>query len=117
MKNRIDSQKKTPDRATIKEDGRQTAALTKISACLVVRNEEKVIERCLNSLKGAVDEILIVHDGECGDNTLKIAKKFNADIFIRPMAGVMEAIFRFYSRKLRVIGSCALMRMNICRRD
>lgn len=44
-----------------------------ISACLVVRNEEAVIERCLESLAGVVDEIVLVHDGECEDRTLEIA--------------------------------------------
>jgi hypothetical protein len=29
-----------------------------ISACLIVRNESLVLERCLSSLSGAVDEII-----------------------------------------------------------
>jgi glycosyltransferase involved in cell wall biosynthesis len=44
-----------------------------ISACIVARNEEAVIERCLDSLDGAVDEIVLVHDGPCEDRTLEIA--------------------------------------------
>lgn len=62
----------------------------KISACLVVYNEEKIIERCLQSIKNIVDEIIIVHDGHCSDNTLEIAKKYKALIFERPHIGEAE---------------------------
>lgn len=62
----------------------------KISACLVVYNEEQNIARCLESLKGAVDEIILVHDGDCGDKTLAIAETYGAKIFIRPRVGGAE---------------------------
>jgi glycosyltransferase involved in cell wall biosynthesis len=62
-----------------------------ISACLVVRNEEPVIERCLQSLDGVVDEILLVHDGTCEDRTLEIAKRHGCRIFVRPLIGHAEA--------------------------
>jgi glycosyltransferase involved in cell wall biosynthesis len=52
-----------------------------ISACLVVRNEETVIERCLDSLRGAVDEIVLVHSGSCEDRTLEIAARYGCRIF------------------------------------
>ncbi|MCG2701384.1 MAG: glycosyltransferase family 2 protein [Candidatus Falkowbacteria bacterium] len=55
----------------------------KISACIIVRNEEKEIERCLNSIVNVVDEIIVVHDGECEDRTLEISRKYNAKVFIR----------------------------------
>jgi len=61
-----------------------------ISACLVVRNEGKIIRRCLESLKGAADEIILVHDGEVLDNTLDVAQEFGARIFIRPFIGEAE---------------------------
>ncbi len=64
--------------------------MEKISACLVVRNEEKLIGRCLKSLQGAVDEIIVVHDGDCADKTLEIAAGFRAKTFIRPFYGVAE---------------------------
>jgi len=54
-----------------------------VSALLAVYNEEKVIERCLNSIKGIVDEIIVVHDGECNDKTLEICKKYeNTKIYV-----------------------------------
>jgi len=64
--------------------------MEKISACLVVHNEEKLIGRCLDSLKGVVDEIILVHDGECDDRTLEIARNYGAKIFVRPFYGVAE---------------------------
>ncbi len=61
--------------------------MTKISACLVIRNEEKLIERALKSLKGAVDEIIVVHSGECTDKTIEIARKYTRKIFMAPDRG------------------------------
>jgi Glycosyltransferases involved in cell wall biogenesis len=63
----------------------------KISACIVVYNEEKVIKRCLDSIKNVVDEIILVHDGPCKDRTLEIAKRYTNKIFIRPHVGMMES--------------------------
>lgn len=62
----------------------------KIAACLVVYNEEKVIDKCLSSIAGLVDEMIVVHDGECADRTLEIAKKYTDKIFIRPHVGIAE---------------------------
>jgi glycosyltransferase involved in cell wall biosynthesis len=59
----------------------------KITACLVVCNEEKLIGRCLASLGMSVDEIIVAHDGPCTDKTLEIAEKFGAKILILPKKG------------------------------
>jgi len=64
--------------------------MEKISACLVVINEEKLIRRCLESLQGAVDEIILIHDGECSDKTLEIAQEYGVKIFVRPFVGGAE---------------------------
>lgn len=53
---------------------------SKISFCMIAKNEEKYLERCLNSVKDFVDEIIIVDTGST-DNTKEIAKNFNAKIF------------------------------------
>jgi glycosyltransferase involved in cell wall biosynthesis len=68
-----------------------------ISACLVVYNEEAVIERCLASISPVVDEIIVVHDGEPKDTTLEIAKKYGAKTFVKEHAGMCEAhrVFAF----------------------
>ncbi len=51
-----------------------------ISLAMIVKNEEKFLEGCLDSVKDLVDEIIIVDTGST-DNTLSIAKKFNAKIY------------------------------------
>ncbi|SHJ76590.1 TPR domain-containing glycosyltransferase [Paramaledivibacter caminithermalis] len=51
-----------------------------VSLCMIVKNEEKHLERCLSSVKELVDEMIIVDTGS-RDNTVEIAKKFNAKIF------------------------------------
>lgn len=51
-----------------------------ISLCMIVKNEEDVIARCLNSAKDIVDEIIIVDTGS-NDNTKEIAKKYTDKIY------------------------------------
>ena len=51
-----------------------------ISLCMIVKNEEDVLERCLNSAKELVDEIIIVDTGST-DGTKDIAKKFTDKIY------------------------------------
>ena len=51
----------------------------KFSALIVARNEEKNIEKCLNSISN-FDEIVLILD-RTTDNTCNIAKKFNCNIF------------------------------------
>lgn len=50
-----------------------------LSACLIVRNEARVLERCLTSLSGVVDEIVVVDTGST-DATPEIAAGFGARI-------------------------------------
>lgn len=51
-----------------------------ISLCMIVKNEEDVIARCLNSVKDIVDEIIIVDTGST-DNTKEIVKDFTNKVF------------------------------------
>jgi glycosyltransferase involved in cell wall biosynthesis len=51
-----------------------------VSACLIVKNEEKFLARCLNSLHGIADEIIIVDTGS-NDRTKEIAKQFTEKIY------------------------------------
>jgi tetratricopeptide (TPR) repeat protein len=51
----------------------------KISACMIVKNEEKHLDRCLKSLKGLVDEIVVVDTGST-DRTVEIAESYGAKI-------------------------------------
>ena len=50
----------------------------KVSACIIAKNEP-LLEQCLKSIKGYVDEIVVVDTGST-DNTPEIAKKY-ADVF------------------------------------
>lgn len=47
----------------------------KLSACLIVKDEEPCIEKCLKSIRSHVDEIIVVDTGST-DNTVKIAEKY-----------------------------------------
>jgi glycosyltransferase involved in cell wall biosynthesis len=51
-----------------------------ISLCMIVKNEEFFLPKCLNSVKGFVDEIVIVDTGST-DETVKIAERYNAKIY------------------------------------
>jgi glycosyltransferase involved in cell wall biosynthesis len=72
-----------------------------ISACTAVYNEEAVIERCLTSLRGVVDEIVLVHDGQCRDRTLEIARQHGARVFIHPRVGYSEHAKNFAFQQAR----------------
>jgi len=61
-----------------------------ITVSLVAYNEEARIKRYLDNIKSVVDEIVIVNDGPCTDNTLKIAKKYTKKIFVLPRIGEGE---------------------------
>ncbi|MBC8494621.1 glycosyltransferase [archaeon] len=51
-----------------------------ISACLIVKDEEKNLSRCLESIKNVVDEIVIVDTGS-KDSTIAIGKKYTNKVF------------------------------------
>ena len=61
-----------------------------ISAVIAVHDEGQVIGRCLESLRGVVDEVIVVHDGLCADRTLEIAAQHGARTFVRDRTGVPE---------------------------
>ncbi|MFA6110695.1 MAG: glycosyltransferase, partial [Candidatus Latescibacterota bacterium] len=49
----------------------------RLSLCMIVRNEEARLARCLESARGAVDEIVVVDTGST-DRTVEIARGFGA---------------------------------------
>lgn len=52
---------------------------TKISLCIIAKNEEKNIKRCLQSAVGVVDEMIVIDTGSC-DKTSQIAQTFGAKV-------------------------------------
>ena len=54
--------------------------MASISVCMIVKNEEKVLERCLLSLQGIWDELIIVDTGS-SDRTKEIAARFTDQVY------------------------------------
>ena len=54
--------------------------MTSFSLCMIVKNEEKVLERCLKSLAPYMDEIIIADTGS-SDATKKIAQKYTDKVY------------------------------------
>ena len=55
----------------------------KLSVCMIVRDEEPVLARCLESIRDVADEIVIVDTGST-DKTTDIARKYTDRIFFEP---------------------------------
>lgn len=75
-----------------------------ITALLIVRNEADNIRQALSSIAGVVDDIVVVHDGPCEDDTLSIAAEYTGNISTLP----------------RSLGSSEFHRpaaLNLCRGD
>ncbi|MDN3513514.1 MAG: tetratricopeptide repeat protein [Candidatus Brocadia sp.] len=66
------------NKQTISNNGRPT-----LSACMIVKNEEKFLAQCLQSIRHAVDEIIIVDTGST-DKTIEIAQSFAAKVYHHP---------------------------------
>lgn len=62
----------------MKKEGRAMKPF--LSLCMIVKNEEKVLQRCLDSVHGIVDEIVIVDTGST-DLTKEIALKYTNKVY------------------------------------
>jgi glycosyltransferase involved in cell wall biosynthesis len=60
-----------------------------LSAVIITKNEEKNIERCLKSLQGVADEIVIL-DSFSTDNTREISERYGAKFFQHAFDGHIE---------------------------
>ena len=74
--------------------------MLEISLCMIVRDEEETLGRCLESVKEAVDEIVIVDTGS-RDGTKEIARAYTKRCTIFPggMISRPPGISRFPGRK------------------
>ena len=57
----------------------KTRPYKKISTCMIVKNEEDNLSRCLKTVEPMSDELFVFDTGS-SDSTVEIAKKFGADV-------------------------------------
>ncbi len=65
-----------------------------VSLCMIVKNEEAVLARCLHSVEAAVDEMIIVDTGSC-DRTREIARQFTDHVYEFPWIDDFSAARNF----------------------
>ncbi|MGF6353290.1 tetratricopeptide (TPR) repeat protein [Paenibacillus sp. 4624] len=58
---------------------RQQSQAQRISLCMIVKDEEEMLPRCLESVQGAVDEIIVVDTGS-SDRSVAIAREYGASV-------------------------------------
>lgn len=69
-----------------------------ISACLIVKNEEQLLDFALQSLRSLAREIIVVDTGST-DRTIEIAKKFTSKIFTFEWSNDFSAARNFAAEK------------------
>ena len=63
--------------------------MPQVSAVIITYNEERDIERCLKSIEGVADEIIVV-DSFSTDKTKEICNKFNVKFYQHPFNGYRD---------------------------
>ncbi|MCX8051053.1 MAG: glycosyltransferase [Chlorobi bacterium] len=54
-----------------------------LTLAMIVRNEETTLQRCLESVRGVVDQIVVVDTGST-DDTIAVAERFGAEVYRFP---------------------------------
>ena len=72
-----------------------------IALCMIVKNEEATLGRCLSSVADAVDEIVIADTGST-DQTVSIARSFGARVFWFPWIDDFAAARNFSFSKAKM---------------
>jgi len=63
----------------------------RLSLCMIVKDEEEALPRCLRSVQGVADEIVIVDTGST-DRTVEIAESFGAKVIHEPWTGDFDGM-------------------------
>ena len=74
------------DRAKIAAKRAKPATGLKLSLCMIVKDEEEMLPRCLAAAKPAVDEMIVVDTGS-SDRTVEIAESFGARVIHHEWTG------------------------------
>ncbi len=69
-----------------------------LSLCLIVRDEEDVLARCLKSAQGLYDELIVVDTGST-DRTVEIARRFTQQVYSFPWQDDFAAARNFSFQK------------------
>jgi glycosyltransferase involved in cell wall biosynthesis len=83
LKRRSEAAPHSHDLKKVLTDRQQEAT---ISVCMIVKNEEKLLPRCLKSIQNLTDEIILVDTGS-EDRTVEIAERFGCKIYNYPWRG------------------------------
>ena len=68
--------------------------MSTLSLCMIVKDEETVLERCLESVRGHFDEIVVIDTGSI-DRTREIARSFGAFVYDLPWRDDFSAARNF----------------------
>ena len=71
------------DKSNLDKLATQIVGEERISLCMMLKNEEKMLAQCLNSVKDFVSEIIVVDTGST-DKTVAIAEQFGARVYHHP---------------------------------
>ncbi len=67
-----------------------TSHVSRLTVCLITKNEEKFLGQCLKSIQGLAQQIVVVDTGST-DRTVEIAREFGAEIHALPWADDFSA--------------------------
>ncbi|HEY2597535.1 MAG TPA: glycosyltransferase, partial [Candidatus Dormibacteraeota bacterium] len=78
--------------ASVASDRLQALAArpNRLSACVIVKNEERSLPRCLKSLRGLADEVIVVDTGSI-DKTADVARRLGAKVISFPWSNDFAA--------------------------